>query len=88
MLFLTNDFSIPSSTQILIQIYFHHVSGTRNSSLIPDELGGRWEEYEFHCKPGDVSRRPCIISPYHYRLDWLMWFAAFQVIGLSLDQLM
>ncbi|OWF49534.1 Lipase maturation factor 1 [Mizuhopecten yessoensis] len=37
-----------------------------------------WEEYEFHCKPGNVTRRPCLISPYHYRLDWLMWFAAFQ----------
>lgn len=38
-----------------------------------------WEELQFNCKPGNVSRRPCIISPYHYRLDWLMWFAAFQV---------
>ncbi|XP_025095133.1 lipase maturation factor 1-like isoform X2 [Pomacea canaliculata] len=37
-----------------------------------------WEEYEFKCKPGNVMRRPCLISPYHYRLDWLMWFAAFQ----------
>ncbi|XP_060072968.1 lipase maturation factor 1-like [Ylistrum balloti] len=37
-----------------------------------------WEEYEFHCKPGNVTQRPCLISPYHYRLDWLMWFAAFQ----------
>ncbi|XP_069036826.1 lipase maturation factor 1 isoform X3 [Lepisosteus oculatus] len=37
-----------------------------------------WEEYEFKCKPGDLRRRPCLISPYHYRLDWLMWFAAFQ----------
>ncbi|KAM9426120.1 lipase maturation factor 1 isoform 2-T3 [Pholidichthys leucotaenia] len=37
-----------------------------------------WEEYQFLCKPGDVYRRPCVISPYHYRLDWLMWFAAFQ----------
>lgn len=37
-----------------------------------------WHEYEFKCKPGDITRRPCIISPYHYRLDWLMWFAAFQ----------
>ncbi|KAL7857240.1 hypothetical protein SRHO_G00161390 [Serrasalmus rhombeus] len=37
-----------------------------------------WEEYEFLCKPGSVNRRPCLISPYHYRLDWLMWFAAFQ----------
>uniref|UniRef100_A0A2K5DWR6 Lipase maturation factor n=2 Tax=Aotus nancymaae TaxID=37293 RepID=A0A2K5DWR6_AOTNA len=37
-----------------------------------------WEDYEFKCKPGDPSRRPCLISPYHYRLDWLMWFSAFQ----------
>ncbi|XP_052614715.1 lipase maturation factor 1 isoform X3 [Peromyscus californicus insignis] len=37
-----------------------------------------WEDYEFKCKPGNPWRRPCLISPYHYRLDWLMWFAAFQ----------
>ncbi|XP_054570123.1 lipase maturation factor 1 [Eptesicus fuscus] len=37
-----------------------------------------WEDYEFKCKPGDLRRRPCLISPYHHRLDWLMWFAAFQ----------
>ncbi|KAM6155181.1 lipase maturation factor 1 [Rhynchocyon petersi] len=37
-----------------------------------------WVDYEFKCKPGDPRRRPCLISPYHYRLDWLMWFAAFQ----------
>jgi lipase maturation factor len=36
----------------------------------------RWREYEFKCKPGDPGRRPCIISPYHYRLDWQIWFAA------------
>ncbi|XP_053412621.1 lipase maturation factor 1-like [Nycticebus coucang] len=41
----------------------------------PDAM---WEDYEFKCKPGDPWRRPCLISPYHYRLDWLMWFAAFQ----------
>jgi hypothetical protein len=35
-----------------------------------------WKEYEFRCKPGDVARRPCLITPYHYRLDWQMWFAA------------
>ena len=40
--------------------------------------GRSWLEYEFKCKPGDVGRRPCLVSPYHYRLDWLMWFAAFQ----------
>lgn len=25
-----------------------------------------------------TCRRPCWISPYHLRIDWLMWFAAFQ----------
>jgi hypothetical protein len=35
-----------------------------------------WVEYDFRCKPGDVLRRPCWISPYHYRLDWQMWFQA------------
>lgn len=36
----------------------------------------QWKAYEFKCKPGDVFRRPCVISPYHYRLDWQIWFAA------------
>ena len=30
----------------------------------------------FKAKPGDPQRRPPFISPYHLRLDWLMWFAA------------
>ena len=47
-------------------------------AINPGELA-KWEELEFNCKPGNISRRPCVISPYHYRLDWLMWFAAFQV---------
>ncbi|MCA9720264.1 MAG: lipase maturation factor family protein, partial [Myxococcales bacterium] len=38
-----------------------------------------WREYAFKCKPGDPARRPCVISPYHYRLDWLIWFAALDV---------
>jgi hypothetical protein len=42
----------------------------------PAEPGARWLEYEFKCKPGDPARRPCWISPYHYRLDWQMWFLA------------
>ncbi|KAM4697488.1 lipase maturation factor 1 [Rhinophrynus dorsalis] len=48
------------------------------SSPDPNDPSAVWEEYEFKCKPGNLTRRPCIISPYHYRLDWLMWFAAFQ----------
>jgi hypothetical protein len=35
-----------------------------------------WKAYEFRCKPGDVARRPCVVAPYQYRIDWQMWFAA------------
>ncbi len=35
-----------------------------------------WKEYQFKGKPGDPSRMPSQIAPYHLRLDWLMWFAA------------
>ena len=45
----------------------------------PSNRKAVWEEYEFKCKPGTIKRRPCLISPYHYRLDWLLWFSAFQV---------
>ncbi|CAN0258114.1 unnamed protein product [Discosporangium mesarthrocarpum] len=50
--------------------------GTRHHN--PLDPAAEWREYEFKCKPGDIDRRPCLITPYHYRLDWLMWFAAFQ----------
>jgi hypothetical protein len=49
------------------------LEGTMESELTPQT---RWSEYELPCKPGDVARRPCVISPYHLRLDWQMWFAA------------
>ena len=39
----------------------------------PTESAG-WLPYEFVGKPGDVDRRPPWLSPYHLRLDWLMWF--------------
>jgi hypothetical protein len=35
-----------------------------------------WQAYEFPCKPGALDRRPCVVAPYHYRLDWQIWFAA------------
>jgi hypothetical protein len=35
-----------------------------------------WREYQFKGKPGDPSRLPPQVAPYHLRLDWLMWFAA------------
>ena len=48
------------------------IEGTRD---LPGP-NAHWVEYAFKCKPGDVLRRPCWISPYHLRLDWQMWFAA------------
>ncbi len=47
--------------------------GTDDAVLTPES---RWREYELPCKPGDPFRRPCVITPYHYRLDWQIWFAA------------
>ncbi len=41
-----------------------------------EEYDGPWLEYQFKVKPGDVTTRPRFISPYHYRLDWLMWIAS------------
>lgn len=42
----------------------------------PEDPDARWLEYEFPCKPGRLDRLPCLVTPYHYRLDWQMWFAA------------
>jgi hypothetical protein len=61
---------------------FGTVSRTRHEVILEgssDEhvsAGTRWLEYTFKGKPGDVRRLPRQFSPYHLRLDWLMWFAA------------
>jgi hypothetical protein len=47
--------------------------GASEGTLSPST---EWRAYEFRCKPGDPNRRPCWMSPYHYRLDWQIWFAA------------
>jgi len=47
--------------------------GSDDAVITPES---QWKAYEFKCKPGDPFRRPCVISPYHYRLDWQIWFAA------------
>jgi hypothetical protein len=50
------------------------IEGTLDADpAAPDD---RWRAYELPCKPGDPSRRPCLLGPYHRRLDWLIWFAA------------
>jgi hypothetical protein len=49
------------------------IEGTQDEVLTPST---KWSEYEFKGKPGDPSRMPPQIAPYHLRLDWAMWFAA------------
>ena len=59
---------------------FGSISRTRDEVIIegttqPDPTDeSAWREYEFKGKPGDVTRMPRQWSPYHLRLDWLMWF--------------
>ena len=56
---------------------FGTVSEVREELIIEsaENIGGPWREYVFKVKPGPLTR-PCHwISPYHYRLDWLMWIA-------------
>jgi hypothetical protein len=47
------------------------IEGT-DASVIDDATV--WREYQFKGKPGDPTRRPPQVAPYHLRLDWLMWF--------------
>jgi len=58
---------------------FGSVGNVRTEVIIEGQNEqGEWLEYEFKCKPGSIARRPCWISPYHYRLDWLIWFAGIE----------
>jgi hypothetical protein len=45
-----------------------------DDAVVSDDT--RWREYEFKCKPGNPLRRPCVVSPWQWRLDWQIWFAA------------
>ncbi|CAE7660391.1 Lmf1 [Symbiodinium pilosum] len=42
-----------------------------------------WKPLDFKCLPGSPDRRPCLMSPYHYRLDWETWIR----VTASLEQL-
>ncbi len=48
------------------------IEGTQDA----EPATARWSAYELPCQPGDLARRPCVLGPYHLRLDWLIWFAA------------
>lgn len=56
------------------------IEGTADFVITPQT---EWREYEFKAKPGDPTRCPPQIAPYHLRLDWLMWFLQFSVMHTS-----
>jgi hypothetical protein len=49
------------------------IEGTADSHI---GANTQWLDYGFKGKPGDPLRRPPQVTPYHYKLDWQMWFAA------------
>merc|ERR1719354_1551957 len=64
----------------LVKTYgaFGSVGKTRNEVIISASHDGEeWMEFEFPAKPGKLDRRPCFCAPYHYRLDWNIWFVGF-----------
>lgn len=52
------------------------IEGTAENRKAPEE---EWLPYEFKGKPGDPTRIPPQVAPYHLRLDWLMWFLPLRV---------
>jgi len=50
------------------------LEGTSDSVL---GYQNNWKEYEIPGKPTAPGKIPPQIAPYHYRLGWMMWFAAF-----------
>jgi hypothetical protein len=52
------------------------IEGTTDRVITPST---EWKEYGFRGKPGDPTRTPSQVAPYHLRLDWLIWFLPFSV---------
>lgn len=58
---------------------FGSVGEARYEPIVSITYNGQdWMELEFPCKPGSLTRRPCFCAPYHYRVDWNIWFLGFK----------
>ncbi len=56
---------------------FGSITKTRNEVVVEgSDDANTWREYEIRGKPGNPARIPPQVAPYHFRLGWLMWFAA------------
>ncbi|KAL1508528.1 hypothetical protein AB1Y20_004628 [Prymnesium parvum] len=66
---------------------FGSVGEARYEPILSVSSDGKvWTELDFPCKPGNVTRRPCFCAPYHYRLDWNIWFIGFKPHQSMLQQ--
>lgn len=61
--------------EVILSVYNHHHRYYNNSNA--SQQHKKWIEIEFPCKPGNINRRPCFCAPYHYRIDWNIWFIGF-----------
>jgi predicted DCC family thiol-disulfide oxidoreductase YuxK len=74
---------------------FRVMTKERNEIVLEGSADGiDWLPYEFKWKPGDVMRAPAWCAPHQPRLDWQMWFAAFETyrenpwfVGLAIQLL-
>ena len=62
---------------------FGSIAGDRHEVVVEGWDGCTWRKYGFHGKPGDPARLPRQFSPYHLRLDWMMWFLALGQPGMT-----
>eukprot|EP00747_Dinoflagellata_sp_TGD_P062070 gnl/TRDRNA2_/TRDRNA2_152805_c2_seq1.p1 gnl/TRDRNA2_/TRDRNA2_152805_c2~~gnl/TRDRNA2_/TRDRNA2_152805_c2_seq1.p1 ORF type:complete len:240 (+),score=37.32 gnl/TRDRNA2_/TRDRNA2_152805_c2_seq1:94-720(+) len=66
---------------------FGNVGHERYEAIVSVSHDGHtWHELEFPCKPGLLDRPPCLCAPYHYRLDWNIWFLGFKPHTKYLEQ--
>ena len=66
---------------------FGSVGEARYEPILSISWDGRgWTELDFPCKPGNLTRRPCLSAPYHHRLDWNVWFIGFKPHAAMLRQ--
>ena len=66
---------------------FKDVAHDRYEAIVSvSHQDGVWQELDFPCKPGTLTRRPCFSAPYHYRLDWNIHYLGFQPHQVYLER--
>ena len=61
-----------------LEFTHHHALGGRGAQEgVGDDVGEweavAWQPLMFKCKPDVLTKTPCFVTPYHYRLDWETW---------------